>query len=117
MYHTRGDASRACSQDDVRVCRSAENICLLTYQRGDEHLPEWVAYNQERDILLVRTRKDLIALSLYHVTVGEDQLLAVECFLFRVNALSVHSMALIPGVLLAPSRYSCTPPDKRVPKT
>ena len=66
-------------------CRCGSLRCYTrqycAYTDGCEYAPERVAYDEQRHVFLVCTVQDLVCLCLDHVTVCDDDLLLVECFL------------------------------------
>ena len=87
VHDPRGDAERAGAEHDVRVRRRARTGCKSVMETGRQGWkrgrgsPVGVADDEERDVFGVSVAEDLVRFGLYHVAVGEDQLLPVECFL------------------------------------
>jgi hypothetical protein len=46
-------------------------------------IPEWIAHDEEGDIVFVRIPQDFVAVRFDHIPIGKDQTFAVECLLFR----------------------------------
>ena len=54
------------------------SICRVYTLDGREYVPERVAYNKQRHVLLVRTAQDIVCLCLDHVTIDDDDLFLAE---------------------------------------